>query len=135
MDFEGRLATLHSNCGICKKVNIDQASVFSTLGNETRLRCLYLAAKHGEICVCETVDTLEISQPSASKAFKALKTVGLVEDRREGNWIYYRLSEGMPKWARSIVFIAMRELERSEAFIADNHRFEQSRIRNRAACP
>jgi ArsR family transcriptional regulator len=77
---------------------------------------------------------LQIPQPTASKAFKALKSAGLVQDRRESNWIYYRLSPDMPKWARSIVFIAARELEQSDAFAADDKRFERSRVKNRSPC-
>jgi ArsR family transcriptional regulator len=112
------------------KANIAHTKVFATLGNETRLRCLYLAAKHGEVCVCEAVDSLGISQPTASKAFRALKDAGLVDDRREANWTFYRLSPRMAKWARSVIYIAIRELEQDCSFAADNQRFEQSRARS-----
>lgn len=113
------------------KRNIAHSEVFATLGNEIRLRCLYLAAKHGEICVCEAVDALGISQPTASKAFKALKDIGLVDDRREANWTFYRLNPAMPKWARSITYIATRELEQDGSCADDDQRFQQSRVRNR----
>lgn len=113
------------------KGNIAQSAVFATLGNDIRLRCLYLAAKHGEICVCEAVDALGISQPTASKAFKALKAAGLVADRRDANWTFYRLDPAMPKWARSVVYIAARELEQEGSCADDDRRFQQSRARNR----
>ena len=106
--------------------------MFATLGNEIRLRCLYLAAKHGEICVCEAVDTLGISQPTASKAFRALKDMALVDDRREANWTYYRLNPDMPKWLRSVVFLVVRELEQDGRFADDDERFGQCRVQNRS---
>ncbi|MEQ9562823.1 MAG: metalloregulator ArsR/SmtB family transcription factor [Woeseiaceae bacterium] len=112
-------------------MNIAHTKVFATLGNETRLRCLYLAAKHTEVCVCEAVDTLQIPQPTASKAFKALKDAGLVQDRRDANWIYYRLNPAMPKWTRSVVYIAMRDLEQTQCFAEDEQRFtSRMKLRN-----
>jgi ArsR family transcriptional regulator len=123
-EIKGRLPQLHSNCGIFSKLNIAHSKVFATLGNETRLRCLYLAAKHDEVCVCEAVDTLKIPQPTVSKAFKALKNAGLVEDRRDANWTYYFLNPAMPAWLRSTIFIVTRDLDRSGAFAGDDERFE-----------
>jgi ArsR family transcriptional regulator len=123
-EIKGRLSPLHSNYGIFLTLNIAHAKVFATLGNETRLRCLYLAAKHDEVCVCEAVDTLKIPQPTVSKAFKALKTAGLVSDRRDANWTYYFLNPAMPGWLRSTIFIVIRDLDRSGRFAGDDERFE-----------
>jgi ArsR family transcriptional regulator len=112
-------------------VNITYAKVFATLGNESRLRCLNLVAKHDEVCVCEAVDTLKIPQPAASKAFKALKEAGLLQDRRDANWTYYQLDPAMPKWLRSVVFVAMREIDQSKLFAADDERFARKPNRRR----
>ena len=115
-------------------MHIDHTSLFAALSNETRLRCLYLAARHREVCVCEVVDTLKIAQPTASKAFKALKNVGLVCDRRDANWIYYRLNDAMPGWMRAIVKATINDLSRSHPYVSDERRFERSRIREQAVC-
>jgi ArsR family transcriptional regulator len=114
--------------------NIDHTHVFATLSNETRLRCLYLAAKHREICVCEVVDALDISQPTASKALNALKAVGLVRDKRDANWIYYRLNESMPAWMSEIVATTVASLGRSRPYMNDEKSFRRSRIREVEAC-
>jgi ArsR family transcriptional regulator, arsenate/arsenite/antimonite-responsive transcriptional repressor len=115
-------------------VNIDHTELFATLSNETRLRCLYLAARHREVCVCEVVDTLGIAQPTASKALNALKAAGLVKDRRDANWIYYRLNESMPMWIEAIVDATVDQLARSKTYLADEKRFRKARARSAEVC-
>jgi ArsR family transcriptional regulator len=82
-------------------VNIEQA--LQCLNNSTRLRCLQLLAQSEEVCVCEFVDTLGISQPTASKALAALKNAGFLSGRRDANWTYYRLSAHMPPWQHDLL--------------------------------
>lgn len=114
--------------------NIRAPDVFASLSNETRLRCLYLAATHGEVCVCEVVDALGIAQPTASKSLAALKAVGLVTDRRDANWSYYRLNERMPPWLAAIVQSTVASLAGSKPYATDEKRFRRSRARETAAC-
>ncbi|MEM7613281.1 MAG: metalloregulator ArsR/SmtB family transcription factor, partial [Pseudomonadota bacterium] len=99
--------------------------VFSVLSNEVRLRCLYLLAKNKEICVCEMVDALQISQPSVSKALASLKTAGLLSDRRDANWVYYQLRGDLPSWLGVVVDETVDELSREKACRADEKRFRR----------
>jgi DNA-binding transcriptional ArsR family regulator len=108
--------------------------VFASLSNEIRLRCLYLAVRQTEVCVCEAVDALGIPQPTISRAFRTLKEAGLVTDRRDANWIYYRLSEELPDWVSEILHTTIDELSSAQAYIADEKRFEKSRAREAEAC-
>ena len=63
---------------------------FKALSDETRLRILYLLLKvNTELCVCELTDTLEIPQYNVSRHLKILKNAGLVEERKEGRWVYF----------------------------------------------
>jgi ArsR family transcriptional regulator len=64
---------------------------FATLGEVSRLRiaCCLLFWKDG-LCVGELVDALAESQPNISRHLKVMKASGLVEERRDGRWIYYR---------------------------------------------
>jgi ArsR family transcriptional regulator, arsenate/arsenite/antimonite-responsive transcriptional repressor len=64
--------------------------LMKALGDETRLRITALLA-HGELCVCHVQEALELSQPNVSRHFAILRAAGVVDARREGNWIYYRL--------------------------------------------
>ena len=66
------------------------ARLFAALSDETRLRIVALLA-HGELCVCHVQEALELSQPNVSRQLASLRAAGLVEDRREGSWVYYRL--------------------------------------------
>jgi ArsR family transcriptional regulator len=65
---------------------------FRALGDDTRLRIVALLS-HGELCVCHLQEALCLSQPNVSRQLGVLRAAGLVRDRREGNWVYYRLLE------------------------------------------
>jgi len=56
----------------------------------TRLRLLRLLRQQ-ELCVCELVDTLRMPQYTISRHLRSLRAVGLVEARRDGRWMHYRL--------------------------------------------
>ena len=75
-------------------------AIFQALADSTRLRCLALIVNHGELCVCELVHALELSQPKISRHLKLLREAGLVADRRERIWVHYRLADTLPSWAR-----------------------------------
>jgi ArsR family transcriptional regulator len=66
---------------------------FKALSEETRLDILSLLFRYGELCGCEVERFLEMSQSKASRHLRYLRNEGLVEDRREGLWIYYRVAE------------------------------------------
>ncbi|MEK9142919.1 MAG: metalloregulator ArsR/SmtB family transcription factor [Nitrospirota bacterium] len=67
------------------------AALFHALSDETRLALLD-RLKDGEQCVCELTDAMKAAQSRLSFHLKVLKDAGLVEDRREGRWMYYSLS-------------------------------------------
>ncbi|WP_157076797.1 ArsR/SmtB family transcription factor [Halalkalibacter krulwichiae] len=46
-----------------------------------------------ECCVCEFVELFQMSQPSVSQHLRKLRDVGLVEENRKGQWIFYRLNQ------------------------------------------
>lgn len=64
--------------------------LFKALGEETRLRIVALLS-HGELCVCHLEEALGLSQPNVSRHLGILRAAGVVTDRRDGNWVYYRL--------------------------------------------
>lgn len=63
------------------------------LAEETRLEIVRRLAR-GERCVCELQDILDAGQSRLSFHLKRLKDAGIVTDRREGRWAYYRLVPG-----------------------------------------
>lgn len=62
------------------------------MGDESRLAIVQMLAEQ-EMCVCEIIDKLSMSQPAISHHLKILKQANLVNDTREGKWIYYSLNE------------------------------------------
>ena len=65
-------------------------TLFKALADETRLRILGLLLA-GEVCVCDIHESLKIPQPKASRHLAYLRRAGLVDTRRDGLWIHYRL--------------------------------------------
>ena len=65
--------------------------LFRAFSDETRLRILALLNK-GELCVCDVMSVLKQPQSKISRHFSYLKKAGLVTARKEGLWMYYRLS-------------------------------------------
>ncbi len=63
---------------------------FQALGDNTRLRLLNLMGDQ-EICVCYFVEVLKQSQPKISRHLAYLRNAGLVEARRNGTWMHYRI--------------------------------------------
>ena len=68
------------------------ATLFQALGDPTRLRIVGLLLA-GEVCVCDIHESLRITQPKASRHLAYLRRAGLVETRREGLWVHYRLAD------------------------------------------
>jgi ArsR family transcriptional regulator len=66
---------------------------FKALSEELRLEILALLLRHATLCVCEVESLLELSQSTASRHLRYLQNAGLVDSRREGLWVYYRLAE------------------------------------------
>jgi ArsR family transcriptional regulator len=68
-------------------------NVFKALSDETRLKMLGLLFQAGELCVCDFVEVLAITQSKASRHLRYLVNAGLVDDRREAVWVYFRVAE------------------------------------------
>jgi len=109
--------------------NIEPIDVFSALSNPIRLRCLFLVARHEDVCVCEVEASLQIAQPAASKALNALKSAGLLTARREANWSYYTLNDAMPAWMADVVQHTVSELSTDPDYKADEKRFDRLQLR------
>ncbi|MCA0374900.1 MAG: metalloregulator ArsR/SmtB family transcription factor [Gemmatimonadetes bacterium] len=67
------------------------AALFHALSDETRLEILELL-RDGERCVCELQAELDAAQSRLSFHLRVLREAGLVNDRREGRWMYYTLA-------------------------------------------
>lgn len=82
---------------------MNPTELFKALADETRTRISLLIAREGELCVCELTCALGESQPKISRHLALLRSSGLLADRRQGQWIYYRLHPQLPAWALQIL--------------------------------
>jgi ArsR family transcriptional regulator len=73
-----------------KSAPFDVERFFQALGDNTRLRLLNLMGDQ-EICVCYFVEILDQSQPKISRHLAYLRRAGIVEARRDGKWMHYRI--------------------------------------------
>jgi ArsR family transcriptional regulator len=69
----------------------ETARFFKVLADEARLQMLWLLFNHRELCVCDIMAALEITQSKASRHLAALRNAGLATDRKQGLWSYYAL--------------------------------------------
>jgi ArsR family transcriptional regulator len=86
-----------------KLMKIDPTALFAAFANDTRLRCLMLLMDHDELCVCELTHATGVLQPHVSRHLAQLRELGLVSDRREGLWVYYRIHPALPDWVHRIL--------------------------------
>ena len=71
----------------------DEAVLFKVFGDPTRLRLAVLLAIQGEICVCMLAEALDEPDFKISRHLGVMRSAGMVEARREGTWMYYKLVE------------------------------------------
>ncbi len=69
-----------------------QSRFFKALADETRLRILKLLGVR-EMCVCEVMVALGLTQPTASHHLGILEIAGLVKNRKEGKWVFYSIAD------------------------------------------
>ncbi len=74
----------------------DSQKVFTALADETRLRILSLL-NEGELCVCDIIKVLKVPQSKVSRHLGYLRRSGLVEARKDGLWMHYKLSKPASK--------------------------------------
>ncbi len=70
----------------------EEAVYFKVLANQTRLRLMVILALEGETCVCKLAQALEAPESRISRHLRIMRMAGIVEARREGTWMHYKLS-------------------------------------------
>lgn len=103
-------------------MNIQPEQFFKTLSDPTRLRVLVLLAQEGELCVCELTHALDEIQPKISRHLALLREAEVVLDRRQGQWIYYRLNPELPAWATSVLHETARGIGEQKLFTRDRRK-------------
>lgn len=83
---------------------VEPTSFYQCLTHTIRLKTLMLAHYHGELCVCELMEAIEEdSQPKVSRNPAVLKKAKIITDRKQGQWVFYRINLELPLWAKSVI--------------------------------
>ena len=99
-------------------------ALFKALADATRLRILGLLLT-GEVCVCDIHESLKIPQPKASRHLAYLRQSGLVDTRRDGLWIHYRLAKLADPVLTAIVDAVRHALTHTETVQRDAERLHK----------
>lgn len=106
----------------------EMEALFKALADSTRLRILGLLLT-GEVCVCHIHESLKIPQPKASRHLAYLRKTGLVESRREGLWVHYRMAA-----LADPVLVAISDAVRHALTHVDVVRKDADRLEKRTGC-
>ena len=79
------------------------ADTFRALGDETRLQILALVLLRQELCVCDVEAVLGVTQSKSSRHLRYLRNVGLLQDRRDGVWMHYRIADDLDRGRRDLL--------------------------------
>ena len=104
----------------------DMERLFKALADRTRLRLLNLIGED-EVCVCFFVEVLDTNQPKISRHLAYLRRAGVVETRRDGKWMHYRIAE--PEDAH-----AARLFGEVRAWLAEDREMQRDRERLVKVC-
>ncbi len=86
----------------------DPILIYKALSEETRLKSLLLMQKQGELCVCDLMEALNLSQPKVSRHLAELRKHGVVLDERRGKWVYYRINPTLAPWVKEVLEITLK---------------------------
>lgn len=97
-------------------------SIAKALADENRVRTLMFLSG-GELCVCQIIEMLGLAPSTVSKHLTILRQAGLIESRKDGRWIYYRLAD---RGASAAVHGALRWVR--DALASDPQTIADSRL-------
>jgi ArsR family transcriptional regulator len=102
------------------------AQIFKALGDATRLRIMALLVEGRELCVCDIVAALGLPQSTVSRHLAALRNAGLVDDRRQGTWMHYRINRTATKDGDKLFDMLAAMVSGDEQAAADRRRLSEN---------
>jgi ArsR family transcriptional regulator len=100
-------------------------SVLKALADKTRLRILALLGNN-EVCVCHIHDSLGLPQPTVSRHLAYLRRSGLIDARRDGVWMHYRLARSLDSPVQTVVTAVVDAVTRVPTTAEDRRQFERA---------
>jgi ArsR family transcriptional regulator len=103
--------------------------ILAALADPMRRRALALLRSNDELCVCELMSTLGVTQSRMSRHMSTLKAAGLVLDRRDAQWVRYRLNPDTPAAIAAIVDHVIQAMPRKQRPRAKANQWSALRVR------
>jgi len=91
-----RITQLKARIGENERNLRELEDIFAALGDATRLKILKIIADE-ELCSCEVMAALELTQPTTSHHLGILERAGLLSSRRNGKWVFYKIANSQVK--------------------------------------
>ncbi len=100
-------------------------AVTKAMADETRVRLL-AALEGGEMCVCQLIDLVGLAPSTVSKHLSILRAARLIQGRKQGRWMYYRLADGQsPEVVKSSLGWLLKNIKQSHRILEDRQRLEE----------
>ena len=100
----------------------DIINVLNALSDKTRIRILSILSD-GELCVCKIVDVLGKNQPQISFHLNILKASDIIQGRKEGKWIHYKINDA-DLFKRFLVISTLEKVKEDDLIISDKKRLD-----------
>jgi ArsR family transcriptional regulator len=71
---------------------VQSLEILKALSDLNRLRIVAALSHHEELCACQITELLQVTGATASRHLSVLQSAGLIDSRKEGRWVYYRLA-------------------------------------------
>lgn len=122
----------HVEMAAIAKLSVGPVSkALKALGDDTRIRMVALLA-HGELCVCHLESALSLTQSNTSRHLSVLRAAGVVDARRRGGWVYYRLAPQFDELTKGQLGALVRAFSKKAGLRKDVER--QLKSRGPGAC-
>jgi len=99
-------------------------NITKALSDENRIRALMMLTG-GELCVCQIIEMLGLAPSTVSKHMSILRQASLVQTRKDGRWIYYRLADREAQSANEIINWLQKHLKNDKRILEDVKQLRQ----------
>ncbi|MBZ9611519.1 metalloregulator ArsR/SmtB family transcription factor [Rheinheimera maricola] len=82
---------------------MNPVTLYKAMADTTRLKAILLLQQTSELCVCDLMLALDESQPKVSRHLALLKQAGVLQHRKQGLWVFYRLNTNLPGWVHDVL--------------------------------
>lgn len=106
-------------------VMLEILNITKALSDENRVRALMVLV-NGELCVCQIIEMLGLAPSTVSKHMSILRQAELVECRKEGRWMHYRLAgQNAPKCVQQVINWLTKNLQNDSEAVKDQRRLKR----------